>query len=633
MSSQELFRFMYLRPARKRQVSKDGQELVDTASTLYHDLAEAANDKERHKQMLRLANEFRDKPDHVEHVDEVTFPVGSLMNWWAAHRNTSGEVDLEAWCRDTCDGDLKEVIAGDAFQTSYRRLSDTLMADFITGDRATNDSLVRPLKLMQLMVRAAEGTVDLTGHSLAWLIDGSPSFLPEFLAPPQPTTRETPVTPPVARPEERDQLRRQKKELVQVREEMDYLLGDRSFFKEEAQPEPGPTAGPRPSRLFLNERGLARMSKNARTLLKRFDFNPENQGLIEFCQKLDNERAHLEKKLGPKTRKRVKQHGVTINLYDDGIQEADASIDIGEVIHQLLTAGNYKVGVADLLLIEQQLKAYELGEFAHVENALAGEKRERIHERRSQREQVGGYERETSTEEERDLQSTERNELQKEARQLLTRQFELDTGLEITLTFGPAVIGTHFGINYQTNEEQEERTAVSFSKEVTEKSVERVKQNVKEHARTRVSEEIFEKNLHSVDNQGRGEHMRGIYRWLDKVYQTRMLNYGKRLMLDFIIPEPALGYLHALQQNPPVDGPLTRPELPLNEDGEPLTPKDLNLFNYEAWYSLFQVFDGPAYPEEVIHISEAFSGPGTTGGDNEPQEFSGGRTIEIEPNL
>ena len=37
------------------------------------------------------------------------------------------------------------------------------------------------------------------------------------------------------------------------------------------------------------------------------------------------------------------------------------------------------VGVADLLVIKQQIKRYEPGEIAHVENVLATESRDRIH--------------------------------------------------------------------------------------------------------------------------------------------------------------------------------------------------------------------------------------------------------------
>lgn len=42
---------------------------------------------------------------------------------------------------------------------------------------------------------------------------------------------------------------------------------------------------------------------------------------------------------------------------------------------------SFTAGIGDLLLVRQQLKGYRLGEFAHVENILRGEKRARNHRR------------------------------------------------------------------------------------------------------------------------------------------------------------------------------------------------------------------------------------------------------------
>src|SRR5262249_35155294 len=70
---------------------------------------------------------------------------------------------------------------------------------------------------------------------------------------------------------------------------------------------------------------------------------------------------------------------------------------------------DFQTGVGDLLLVKQTLKAYELAEFAHVENVLAGESREREHRRLNLREEIETNEEERETAKERDLQSTDRN--------------------------------------------------------------------------------------------------------------------------------------------------------------------------------------------------------------------------------
>ena len=45
-------------------------------------------------------------------------------------------------------------------------------------------------------------------------------------------------------------------------------------------------------------------------------------------------------------------------------------------------------------------------------------------------------------------------------------------------------------------------------------------------------------NEHEFDNKGGSGHVNGIYRWVDKFYEAQIVNYGKRTMLEFIIPDP-----------------------------------------------------------------------------------------------
>ena len=66
-------------------------------------------------------------------------------------------------------------------------------------------------------------------------------------------------------------------------------------------------------------------------------------------------------------------------------------------------------------MVKQRLKAYEVGDFAYVENVMAGETREREHRRLDTSEETSTTETETTTEREKDLQSTQRNETQTQA--------------------------------------------------------------------------------------------------------------------------------------------------------------------------------------------------------------------------
>ena len=67
-------------------------------------------------------------------------------------------------------------------------------------------------------------------------------------------------------------------------------------------------------------------------------------------------------------------------------------------------------------------------------------------------------------------------------------------------------------------------------------------------------EEVTERNKHIFKNQeANANDISGIYRWVDKIYELQIVNYGKRFMLEFIVPEPAAFFRHAMSKLPNED--------------------------------------------------------------------------------
>ncbi len=62
---------------------------------------------------------------------------------------------------------------------------------------------------------------------------------------------------------------------------------------------------------------------------------------------------------------------------------------------------------------------------------------------------------------------------------------------------------------------------------------------------TRQVESVEERNHHEIDNRGQADHVIGVYRYIDKTYEVAVRNYGVRLVLEFIVPEPGANLLHA----------------------------------------------------------------------------------------
>ncbi|MEO0330862.1 MAG: hypothetical protein AAF223_04125, partial [Bacteroidota bacterium] len=119
---------------------------------------------------------------------------------------------------------------------------------------------------------------------------------------------------------------------------------------------------------------------------------------------------------------------------------------------------------------------------------------------------------------------------------------------------------------------------------------------------TTIVNEMEVTNTHGFDNTAGEGHICGVYRWLDKYYLGQVYNYGKRLMFEFIVPEPAAFYLHAQKASAEATGTLTPPE-PLADD---FSFTDIKAGNYETWVDTYQVANVSPPPPKYKIIAKAF---------------------------
>ena len=215
-------------------------------------------------------------------------------------------------------------------------------------------------------------------------------------------------------------------------------------------------------------------------------------------------------------------------------------------------------GVADLLVVKQQIKRYEGGEIAHVENVLAGEKKSRAHRQLDRSEETFLTETETTRTKETELETADRFELNRETSQTIQNDQKVSGGLSLSGKYGPTVeFSSTFSAEASSSQEQASKSSTRFAKDVVSRSLERITERVREVRTRTVIRETEETNLHELDNQT-GEPVRGIYQFLDKVYEAQVFNYGIREMFDFMIPEPA-SFFWYVAQHPTLDVDLPPP--------------------------------------------------------------------------
>lgn len=200
------------------------------------------------------------------------------------------------------------------------------------------------------------------------------------------------------------------------------------------------------------------------------------------------------------------------------------------------------LGIGDLKVVKQTLLAYVPGEVAHIENVLKGESKERKH-RKLDRTEITLFTSEEETKEtERDTQSTDRFELKRETELTIKEDMSVKAGLTVTASYGPVVATATGDFAYSTSKQDSAKSSSNFAREVVDRSVSKVQTKTKTERTTKTLNEVEEINTHGLNNTEGDGHITGIYRWVDKRYRAQIYNYGVRLLLEFIVPEPAAFY-------------------------------------------------------------------------------------------
>lgn len=273
------------------------------------------------------------------------------------------------------------------------------------------------------------------------------------------------------------------------------------------------------------------------------------------------------------------------------------------------------LGIGDLLVVKQYPLRYEEGEVAHIENVLASESRNRKHRRLRQREEERTIETEDINEEEEDLQKTERNEMAREIERTLQSEQKTEAGLKITASYGAVTVSANADFASKTARSSSFRSASTFAKEVTERSRTRIVKRVREERRTRVLDEIEETNEHGFNNE-KGRNICGIYRWVDKVYRNRIINYGRRLMFEFVVPEPSAVFRFHQETSKSAVVPAPRPPAVSSGSGtRPLRPSDLTEANYMEFVSEYGAQDVEPFPSYLVTIAASVADKNDNGGN------------------
>lgn len=300
--------------------------------------------------------------------------------------------------------------------------------------------------------------------------------------------------------------------------------------------------------------------------------------------------------------------------------------------------GFKNIGVADYLKVEQSTHAYVEGEVAHIENVMAREYREKSTRRLRRSENTSTTSSDTEREQINDTTTANRFEMQTEISKMMQegKDFGVSTNFNASWNTPTATFNTGIGANYANHSSKEESTrqAMTQSQDITSRAMDRIVNKVHEERIEKIIEEFEENNSHGLDNRKGDKHVVGVYRWVDKLMKNQIYNYGKRMMFEFMVPEPAK--LHILGMNDtkiadqtslikPID-PRSKGDMQINDYSDLISDVKLRY-----WVGKYNV-ELDTKLGEIYNVSKSFSDrdPSFSGSDDgKIQIVSGAGEMEV----
>lgn len=644
-----LFKFISLRPPQtvakdteeegfaKDQRSESDSEVIKKAKQVRDAGGDDRELADEIKKLIIEKNYGPDLPDDapyskIKKIVTTMKDAGSKIPS-DAHLNKEVEKALGSSAKSYVEsGEFKAVTAG-----VWERLYAFSLVN--RAEPAKTENFVSALRALQLVQFLAEGK-DLHREQIGRIFKSRPIVPPIFA---NDAIRQTKYVPKVAtktETPEKKQIEGDLKRLVTLNgaaQEIRRLSNESALnFVKEAETEAAPTATPsprkgtqvlpesatRPNVRFepssatapkpwaFGKPALDKMTANTKTTLRELGYSLDQSSVHEILNGLQRKMTDLTERL------LIKKDFAGAEL-PEGLEDVPGSRLLGSGKDKrgstrqgsggagsldLPAPGTVRpLGIGDLKVVKQVLKKYRAGEVAHIENVLKGENKSRTHRRLDKSEDTLVTSEETSTETEKDLETTERFELKKEAEKTIQTDMSMQSGVTVSGSYGPVQVSAQANFSLAASVHDSQKTSSNYAKEIVERSLSKVQEKKRTERTQKLTTEIEEINVHGIDNNDGQGHVTGIYRWVDKLYSAQIYNYGRRLMFEFIVPEPAAYYIYSQNNKPRNDILVTRP------DEIDFTHKDIQPTNYYVFVRKYNADNVSPPPAEISYLSTAIN--------------------------
>lgn len=267
------------------------------------------------------------------------------------------------------------------------------------------------------------------------------------------------------------------------------------------------------------------------------------------------------------------------------------------------SSGSWEVlGVGQLKIARQHLAGYVPGELADVVNVMPHERQERQEHLLSRRDEQDNLLGERHEESGQDRQTSAASELRDALQEVMAADGVVRNMSNVTPAYSNlnqmltgAWAGGSGGSGWTGN------TASQLAQQLTEKAARHLGERVSTQ-RGRVWQELHERRQNNLIDNSSDERLVGVYRWVDKLMHVHVEEAGRRLVLAFLLDQPAAAWISRIAGAGAI--PLQKPQpLPAFAIAQGQGYVDILPSNYQAYAAQYGISDPEPPPPDTLSLA------------------------------
>ncbi len=231
---------------------------------------------------------------------------------------------------------------------------------------------------------------------------------------------------------------------------------------------------------------------------------------------------------------------------------------------------------------------YEAAQISYVENILSGETKGRDQKHDLQTVQTTLTENDTTTTTFKDLQTTDQSALSTATQSQVQQTLNAQAGVTISAAYGSLKINANASVAYANSQSDSNQVATQTAYDIVNQAATTVTNQTISQQTSKITETYKQGETHSFSNPSPNPNVVRVYQWINEIDRAQVFNYGKRVLFDLIVPEPAAFLLDAATAAAAVSAAnaIAMPDPFAVQPGQ-LSPDQANAFYYGKYVAKY----------------------------------------------